>query len=94
MLANYNLRDVQEFPKNQKEDHVNVTPDSSTTANSMSDFHNSSFLCQVMLNTIYIFICMKNTDYWRCIITLCLVLNTSKLNEVLFGIFFSGRKCS
>ncbi|XP_062083744.1 protein DYAD [Humulus lupulus] len=46
-------KDGQEFPKNQKEDHANVTPDSSITANSMSDFHNSSFLCQEMFLELF-----------------------------------------
>ncbi|KAF4349079.1 hypothetical protein G4B88_029048 [Cannabis sativa] len=47
------IKDGQEFPRNQKEDPANVTPDSSITANSISDFHNSSFLCQEMFQELF-----------------------------------------
>ncbi|PON35597.1 DYAD protein [Parasponia andersonii] len=46
-------RDVQEFPKNQREDHANVTPDSSTTVNSIPDFHNSSCVGQEIFLELY-----------------------------------------
>ncbi|KAL5567431.1 hypothetical protein UlMin_030595 [Ulmus minor] len=47
-------KDIQEcVPKNQKEDQINVTPDSSTTVNSVSELHNSSFLCQEMFVELF-----------------------------------------
>lgn len=49
LLSFHKRRDVLEpVPKKQEEDHANVTPDSSATANSKSDLDNSLVPFQVM----------------------------------------------
>lgn len=65
-------------PVKQEEDHANVTPDSSATANSKSDLDNSLLPLQVSLKS--------------CLVANIFILNfIFKLNNAC-GIAFSDRK--